>query len=328
MYVSFYNLSGRPFQLSPDPRFFFEGRAHKKVMAYLAHGLNEGDGFLVVTGEVGAGKTTVIGHLLNQLDKRKYITAKIVTTQVEADDALRLVASVFRLPFEGMDKATLLRSIEVFLAEVRRQKKHPILIVDEAQNMPISALEELRLLTNLERDHHPLLQCFLLGQPQFRSRIAQEDMEQLRQRIIAACHLSPLGPDETRAYIEHRLGMVGWQNDPDFTDQAFEAIHRHTQGVPRRINSLCGRLLLFGYLEELHHIDDEVVIRIVQELEDETGQYLAPSEETSVARSASAAPPANPAPVIEGPSKDSALTTDYEETLRELERRVASLKRP
>ena len=330
MYVSFYNLSGRPFQLSPDPRFFFESRRHRHVMAYLTHGLSEGAGFIVLTGDVGTGKTTVAGHFLNNLDRERFIFAKIVTAAVDADDALRMIASAFRLPFEGADKATLIRSIEAFLIECQKQGKQPLLIVDETQNMPVSGLEELRMLTNFQHDHRPLLQCILIGQPQFRTLLADDGMEQLRQRIVASCHLQPLDEEETRAYILHRLSMVGWDGDPELDDGTFETIHRYSRGIPRRINALCGRLLLFGYLEELHQIDHQVVTRIVQELEDETGQFSA-ADDLERGSPAAEAPPRATGPV----PVDAAVPDDApdipaavpEDALAALTKRVASLKR-
>ena len=335
MYVSFYNLTGRPFQLSPDPRFFFESRRHRKVMAYLNHGLSEGSGFIVLTGEVGTGKTTIVGHLLNQLDREKFIFARIVTSRVDADDALRMVASAFRLPFEGADKATLIRSIEAFLIECHRQGKRPLLVVDEAQNMPAAALEELRMLTNFQREHRPLLQCVFVGHPQFRALLAQDDMEQLQQRVVASCHLKPMEEDETRDYIVHRLSLVGWKGDPELAEGTVEAIHRYSGGIPRRINALCGRLLLFGYLEELHQIDEQVVTQIVQELEDETGQFgAADSFDGPVSQPAAPRRAAGPMPVEskpeDPPAPDDAADPapdSQDEALDALARRVASLKR-
>jgi putative secretion ATPase (PEP-CTERM system associated) len=273
MYAAFYKLKGRPFQLSPDPRFYFASSSHKKAMAYLAYGLNEREGFIVVTGDVGAGKTTLVGHLLAQIDRQKFIYGHVVTSQLEADDALRMVASAFGLAYKGNDKATLLRTIESFLLDARRIGKHVLLVVDEVQNMPSSAIEELRMLSNFQLDGRPLFQCFLLGQHQFRRIIAGDDMEQLRQRVIASCHLEALSAAETREYIEHRMNLVGWRNDPAFTDKAFERIHAHSGGVPRRINNLCSRLLLFGALEDLHAFDESVVEQVAQELAREGTQH-------------------------------------------------------
>ncbi|MGB8274802.1 MAG: XrtA/PEP-CTERM system-associated ATPase, partial [Alphaproteobacteria bacterium] len=266
MYTSFYHLNGRPFQLSPDPRFYFGSRGHRKAMAYLTYGLNQGEGFIVITGDIGMGKTTLVGHLFSELDSQKYVAAKVVTTQLAPDDTLRMVAAAFSIPFEGADKATLLRRIETFCSQCSRQGRRVLLVIDEAQNLPMGSIEELRMLSNFQTDEKALLQCFLLGQPQFRATIASDGLEQLRQRIIASYHLEPMDAGETRAYVEHRLKTVGWQNDPSFSDETFRLIHTHTGGIPRRINTLCSRLLLFGFLEELHAIDAAVVQEVVSDL--------------------------------------------------------------
>jgi general secretion pathway protein A len=273
MYAKHYDLSGRPFQLSPDHHFFFRSRSHTKALAYLSFGLNEREGFIVISGDVGAGKTTLVGHLMSQIDREKYVLANVVTTQLEADDALRMVASAFGIEFEKSNKATLLRGIERFLLDQHELGKHVLLVVDEAQNMTPSALEELRMLSNFQAEGKALIQCFLLGQPQFRAIMAHPAMEQLRQRVIASCHLEPMDVAETRSYIEHRLRMVGWDNNPVFSDDAFDMIQVHSGGVPRRINTLCGRLLLFGSLENLDEIDSDVVLEVVNELADEGTQH-------------------------------------------------------
>ncbi len=277
MYAAYYKLSGRPFQLSPDHRFFFGSRSHQRAMAYLTYGLTERDGFIVITGDIGAGKTTLVRHLLSQIDRDSFVSATIVTSQLEADDALRMVASSFGLPFQGADKATLLRTIESFLVECHQHDKHVLLFVDEVQNVPFSALEELRMLSNFQHNDRPLFQCFLIGQPQFKRILAHEDMEQLRQRVIASCHIEPLDEDECRTYIEHRLKMVEWAGDPTIDDSAYTVIYRYSNGIPRRINTLCARLMLHGFLEDLHHFDDQVVMDVVHELAVERGQ-LAPED--------------------------------------------------
>ncbi|NKB21355.1 MAG: AAA family ATPase [Alphaproteobacteria bacterium] len=291
MYAEHYNLSGRPFQLSPDHRFFYGSRSHNKALAYLSFGLNEREGFIVITGEVGAGKTTLLGRLMSEIDRQQYVSANVVTTQLEGDDALRMVASAFGLQIEGYNKASLLRQIERFFVDQNELGKHVLLVVDEAQNMTPSALEELRMLSNFQSDGKPLLQCFLIGQPQFRAIMAHPAMEQLRQRVIASCHLEPMDLDETRAYILHRLERVGWQNDPSLTDEAFQKIHEHSGGVPRRINTLCGRLLLFGYLEDIHSFDGATVVEVVNELAMEGTQHSA--NDTPKAMSASVQLPAS-----------------------------------
>lgn len=316
MYTSFYNLSGRPFQLSPDHRFFFASRSHNRALAYLTFGLNERDGFIVITGDIGAGKTTLVGHLLSQIDREHFIVAKVVTTQLQADDALRVVCSAFDLPYQNADKATLLRTIERFLIESRRQGKHVLLVVDELQNLSMSALEELRMLSNFQVDNTPLFQCFLLGQPQFRRIMASEDLDQLRQRVIASCHLEPLEEDETRAYVEHRLRTVGWSGDPSFDDACFGLIYRYTGGVPRRINTLCSRVLLYGSLEEKRHIDAATLEEVVRELAEEGTQPLP--------RNGHSAADSRPMPLLRDPTPAEAI--DYGEILADLDRRVSALK--
>ncbi len=341
MYAAFYNLTGRPFQLSPDPRFFYASRSHRKAMAYLSFGLNEREGFIVVTGPVGTGKTTLVGNMLNRIDRERFIYGHVVTTLLEADDALRMVASAYGLKHAGVDKASLLRAIESFLIEARRMGRHALLVVDEAQNIPPSALEELRMLSNFQYEGKPLLQCFLLGQPEFRRIIAREDMEQLRQRVIASCHLEPLDVGELRDYIRHRLTTVGWAQDPTFAEGAFARIHAHTGGVPRRVNTLCGRLLLYGSIEELHHIDEAVVEQVAAELAEEGTQHSQvmerhEEEEAPPAPRPAAAPAPRPAPA---PAPDRraagaaparwrapAVAPDRIETMSELRRRVLALK--
>lgn len=317
MFADFYKLSGPPFQLSPDHRFFFGSQTHQKALAYLNFGLLQGEGFIVVTGDVGAGKTTLVGHLLSQLDSSKYVAAKVVTTQLDADDTLRMVASAFGLQQEGLDKATLLRRFEAFLRDNQRSGRRVLLLIDEAQNLPARSLEELRMLSNFQINEKAALQFYLLGQPQFRQTLAHENLEQLRQRVIASHHLAPMEAHETRAYIEHRLALVNWQGDPKFTDEAFAKIYQHTGGVPRRINTLCTRLLLFGSLEERHEIGADVVEEVVRDLMQEGTQPM-PNGHAS----ASTPPP----PKLNG-SSDRIDLGRMEQRLDALERSVTSNER-
>jgi general secretion pathway protein A len=200
--------------------------------------------------------------------------------------------------------------------------------------MPHSAIEELRMLSNFQLDGKPLFQCFLLGQPQFRRIMASEDMEQLRQRVIASCHLSPLDADEVRDYMEHRLALVGWQGDPLFTDDAYPAIQAHTGGVPRRINNLCSRILLFGALEEIHRIDADVVGQVARELAQEGTQHSSFRSATEVQptpeppRAAAPAPAAAPrafAPEPE-PAEPPDPTPEQTQTISDLQQRVRFLQ--
>ena len=266
MYESFYGLTAAPFQLSPDHRFFFESSVHRTALAHLTYGLAQGEGFIIVTGEVGAGKTTLVGHLFATLDKQRYVAARVVSTQLGGDDMLRMVAAAFGLPNADASKAALLRQMESFLLANQAMGKRCLLVVDEAQNLSVAALEELRMLSNFQSGAQAPLQSFLLGQPQFRATLASPDLDQLRQRVIASYHLGPLAPGEIRAYVEHRLKAVGWNGDPALSQDLFAAIHAATHGIPRRINTLCSRLFLLGYLEEMHRLDGRHVERVADEL--------------------------------------------------------------
>jgi general secretion pathway protein A len=276
MYTEFFRLTARPFQLTPDARFFFESTVHKQAMAYLIYGLHHAEGFIVVTGEVGAGKTILVDNLLSTIDSSTFVTAKIVTTQLAGDDLLHMVAAGFGIPEEGLAKGSLLHRISDFILARQRSGKRSLLIVDEAQNLSFEALEELRMLSNIVSDKTMALQSFLLGQPQFRAIMGRPELEQLRQRVTAAYHLGPLSEAETRSYIEHRLRRAQWQGDPDLTEDFFPQIHRHSGGVPRRINNLCSRLLLYGFLEGLHRLDGGAVVRVAGELEREMALVSVP----------------------------------------------------
>jgi general secretion pathway protein A len=290
MYTEFYKFTALPFQLTPDARFFFSSSVHAKAMAHLTYGLGQGEGFIIITGDIGAGKTTVVENLLRELDSRKYVAAKITNTQLGADDMLRMVASAFAVDQEGSDKATLLRRFEGFLLRIDQQGQRALLLIDECQNLSIPALEELRMLSNLQIDGRAPLQSFLLGQPQFRDTLVRHELDQLRQRVIASYHLGPLNEAETRRYIEHRLRTVGWiGGDPRLSDEVFTAIHRHCGGVPRKINTLCSRVLLYGYLEDRHALNEIDVDEVARDLALESSRVLPPSASASAPASSPAA---------------------------------------
>jgi putative secretion ATPase (PEP-CTERM system associated) len=270
MYESYYGLSDKPFRLRPDPHFFFGSKGHKRAMAYLEYGLAQGEGFIVITGEVGAGKTTLVRNLFRQLESDRIVAAHIVNTHVNADDILRGVVAAFGLPFEdSASKTTLLARLESFLRDCDRAGKRALLVVDEAQNLTPRVVEELRMLSNFQSDDKPLLQTFLLGQPEFRATLHNPGMQQLRQRVIATYHLGPMDELETQAYIEHRLLTVGWKGDPSFTPAAFAAIYEFTGGIPRKTNHLCDRLLLMGFLEEMHAFTDADIDTVIRDIQQE-----------------------------------------------------------
>jgi general secretion pathway protein A len=269
MYESFYKLQGKPFRLTPDFRFFFESAGHKRAMAYLRYGLEQREGFIVITGGIGTGKSTLVDMLFQMLSRQPIVAAKVVTTQLDADDLLRMVCASFGLPHEQMSKTALLKSLETFFQRKAARNERVLLVIDEAQNIPKSSLEELRMLSNIQVNGLPVLQTFLLGQDEFMEIIQAPDMEQLRQRVIATYRLRPLSPEETPGYIEHRLRMVGWAGDPSFDQGAYAEIHAQTGGVPRRLNTFCDRLMLYGYLEEIHAFTAAHVQEVAGELSGE-----------------------------------------------------------
>jgi len=274
MFVEYYGLQAPPFQLTPDHRFFFNSSGHARARAYLTYDLSQAEGFIVITGDVGAGKTTLVGQLLSNLDTDRFVAANIVTSQLSADDTLRMVASEFQVPYESAEKAVILERLSEFFADHQANNRRCLLVVDEAQTLSIEALEELRMLSNFQTNGRAQLQSFLLGQPQFRQTLARHDLDQFRQRIIASYHLGPMSPDETAEYVRHRLRAVGWEEDPKIDAQIFGEIHSQTAGVPRRINVLCSRLLLFGCLEERHDLGRDDVVQVAEDLRQETDSIL------------------------------------------------------
>ncbi|MEM7099811.1 MAG: XrtA/PEP-CTERM system-associated ATPase [Pseudomonadota bacterium] len=266
MYEEHFGLSRKPFQLSPDARFFYPSAEHQRALSFLQYGISQADGFIVITGNVGTGKTTLVQTLLDQLDDEELTIGNIVTPNLDESELLQVVADSFGIDATNTSKSKLLKSIEYFLVQQAKANRRVLLIVDEAQNIPSASVEELRMLSNFQLDGSPTLQIFLLGQQEFRTTLLSDGFEQLRQRIIATYHLNPLDPDETKTYIEHRLSVAEWEGNPSITDDAYQAIHTFSDGVPRRINNLCDRLLLFAFLEEIESIDESTVNQVSKEI--------------------------------------------------------------
>jgi general secretion pathway protein A len=271
MFESFFGLNGAPFQLSPDPSFFFESRGHRHALAYLKFGVYQQEGFIVVTGEIGAGKTTLVRTLLEGLDPDQVVAAQVVNTQLDEGELLASICTAFGVPVPGSSKALLISTLEAFFTAVAAGGRKALLVVDEAQNLGKREIEELRMLSNFQLGSHALLQSFLVGQPELRQMLSSPSMEQLRQRVIASCHLGPLTEEETRSYIEHRLRHVGWDGATIFEPGASNQIHAFTGGIPRRINLLCTRLLLSAFLSSQRRIDEATVVATATELQAELG---------------------------------------------------------
>jgi putative secretion ATPase (PEP-CTERM system associated) len=269
MYEAFYGLSSKPFQLNPDPNFFFGSKQHRRAKAYLEYGVSRNEGFIVITGEIGAGKTTVLRSLIEGLQGGNVITGHLVTTQLGAEDTLRMVGAAFGFRVKDVPKSELLITLEAFLISQTSKGKRCLLIVDEAQNLTPKAVEELRMLSNFQFGNQALLQSFLVGQPEFREILQRPEMEQFRQRVAATCHIGPLDAEETQRYIEHRLKCAGATTKPTFEPATFDGIFKASGGIPRRINSVCDRLLLLGFLGGRTHLTGDDVAEVVREFAQE-----------------------------------------------------------
>ena len=271
MHEDFYGFSERPFQLTPDPAFYFESATHRKALSYLGYGLAQAEGFIVITGEVGAGKSTLVAHLMATIDRQRLTAGQIVTSALDGSEMVHVAAQCFGLDVAGKDKASALKAIELFLHAEARAGRRCLLVVDEAQNLSIGALEELRMLSNFQLGSHPLLQTLLLGQPEFRAMLAHSDaLEQLRQRVIASHHLDAMEPGEVGAYVEHRLAQVGWQGNPAIDVRVYPELARATGGVPRRINQMMARVLLLGAVEQSERIEPATLDAVLADLARDT----------------------------------------------------------
>ena len=293
MYESFYGLSSKPFQLNPDPNFFYGSKQHRRAKAYLEYGVSRNEGFIVITGEIGAGKTTVLRSLIDGLHGTNVIAGHLVTTQLGAEDTLRMVGAAFGFRVKDVPKSELLITLEAFLISQTSKGKRCLLIVDEAQNLSPRAVEELRMLSNFQFGNQALLQSFLIGQPEFREILQRPEMEQFRQRVAATCHIGPLDAEETRHYVEHRLKCAGATDKPTFEDGVFEGVFKASGGIPRRINSVCDRLLLLGFLSNRTHLTTEDVAEIAKEFAQES-QVPVRADAAAVATVDGAALPSGP----------------------------------
>lgn len=269
MYKKFYQLQIDPFRLAPDPRFSYDHPSYSAAYRHLHDALAQEECFAVIAARPGTGKTTLTETFIASLDSSRFLVGRLVTTQVDTTELLRLIAYAFGLEIEGLDRAATLHRLEAHLRAQRDAGRRALLIVDEAQGLGVEALEQLRLLSNLQHQDRTLLQIFLVGQEQLHGLLTEPRLEQLQQRIVAVCRLHALTLDEVRDYVHHRLCVAGWRGDPGIESACFILIHRFSQGLPRYINRLCSRLLLHGALEQKHRLDIADVAAVLLDLSEE-----------------------------------------------------------
>jgi general secretion pathway protein A len=267
MYERFYNLRERPFSLSPDPDYLYPSRVHKEALSYLRYGIESHAGFIVITGEIGSGKTTLLQTVLRGLDHQTSV-ARLVSTTLHARELIEAVMLDFGLdPGQARSKPYLLRDLARYLVEQRAAGRLALLVIDEAQNLSLAALEEVRMLSNLETEKSKLIQIALIGQPNLRDVLARPELEQLRQRVTVSYHLQALDAPETAAYVNHRLRRAAIGAPLEFPRDVTDLIHLHSRGIPRKINVIADAVLLFGYGEEQRVITVDLTHQVLEELE-------------------------------------------------------------
>jgi general secretion pathway protein A len=322
MYESFFNLTSKPFDLLPNPEFLFLSKSHKRAMTYLDYGIQERTGFILLTGEIGSGKTTIIRDLIKKRHER-VVLSKIFNTHVDFDHLIAMVNDDFGLPFQGKDKTALLRDLNDFLIDQYAMGNRPTLIIDEAQNLNPETLEEIRMLSNLETDNAKLLQIIMVGQPELRRTLSMPGLLQLRQRISINCHINPLSRQEVEDYIRHRLHVAGNREAVIFSGQAFDTIYRYSRGIPRLINIICDFLMLSAFAEESKQIDEEMVLDIIGDLDFENQYWTSTLPEGSMVKE----PVPLIAEIIESESVIAPILQDITQRLERMEKESAESRK-
>ena len=320
MYEKFYQLRERPFALSPDPEYLYPSRVHREALDYLRYGLETHAGFVVITGEIGSGKTTLLQTLLRGLDGQTTV-GRIVNTILEPRELIETIMIDFGLDPAGKSKPLMLRDLAQYLVDQRLAGRLVLLVIDEAQNLSLGALEELRMLSNLETEKSKLLQIVLIGQPNLRDKLNVPELEQFRQRITVSYHLHPLDAGETARYINHRLRRAALGAPLEFPRDVTDVIHVRSRGVPRIINVICDAALVFGYAEERRQVDLPLMREVLGELE-ATGVLHADSPRRTAPPASQPDAMAPPAPAHAGVAAAVAApppATTYEQELRQAE---------
>lgn len=269
MYERFYNFREKPFNTTPDSRFFFPSPKHTEALNSLIYAINEKKGFVVITGEIGAGKTTVSRTLLSKIDNNTKI-ALITNTHLTCKELISSILDDLEVEYAQGSKSKLIAQLNEYLIAQLYQNINVVLIIDEAQNLSPKVLEEVRMLSNLETETEKLIQIILIGQPQLKRKLEMPSLLQFRQRISVHYHLFPLNEEEAKNYILHRLGLVSDNGNDIFTEEAIQAVFRHSKGVPRVINFLCDSALLTGYTYDRKEITTEMIEEVVNESRFET----------------------------------------------------------
>lgn len=264
MYNNFYGFKESPFNLTPNSRFFFASMKHTEALDSLIYAIDQRKGFVVITGEIGSGKTTVCRTLLNKLDRHTQI-ALITNTHLNSRDLLMTILEEFEIDFVPGSKSKLLSQLNAYLIDQMERNNNVVLIIDEAQNLKASVLEEIRMLSNLETETEKLIQIILLGQPELKEKLALSNLEQLRQRVSVYFHLSPLSEQDALHYIRFRTKVASGSNREYFTPEALKAIYDFSKGVPRLVNQICDNALLTGYVEEARVIDERIIQEVIND---------------------------------------------------------------